>query len=191
MYAATRRRAWLHNIWARVRGRPQHLLDLTQLIATRQGCNQRFSGCQAVLVSQICGSEGRSREFDTAFRPLMRANGARWRRIAHAALSGIELPPVELIRIGTHYFVRDGHHRISVARALGQIEIDATVTVWQIAGMPVDAASLPNVTRTSSDPQPIPSTEGRKDPTGAYLRALKHMHRQREANHEARTTPTR
>jgi hypothetical protein len=38
------------------------------------------------------------------------------------------MPPVDLVRIGQIYFVRDGHHRISVARALGRTDIDAYVT---------------------------------------------------------------
>ena len=50
--------------------------------------------------------------------------------VTRAYLRGIGLPPVELIQIGEVYFVRDGHHRISVAAALGQQEIDAMVTVW-------------------------------------------------------------
>jgi hypothetical protein len=44
------------------------------------------------------------------------------------------LPPVRLIQVGDVYFVRDGHHRISVAKALGQTEIDAVVSVWHAAG---------------------------------------------------------
>jgi hypothetical protein len=41
---------------------------------------------------------------------------------------GEPLPPVDVIRVGEIYFVRDGHHRISVARALERTEIDAYVT---------------------------------------------------------------
>jgi hypothetical protein len=44
------------------------------------------------------------------------------------------LPPVVLVQVGDIYFVRDGHHRISVARALGQLNIDARVTVWEVNG---------------------------------------------------------
>ena len=55
----------------------------------------------------------------------------RWLGVARAALRGEHLPPVDLIRAGDVYYVRDGHHRISVARALGQREIDARVTVWE------------------------------------------------------------
>jgi hypothetical protein len=44
------------------------------------------------------------------------------------------LPPVALIQVGDVYFVRDGHHRISVARALGRNQIEAKVTAWQMRG---------------------------------------------------------
>jgi hypothetical protein len=57
---------------------------------------------------------------------------ARWVNIATAILQGEFLPPVDLIRVGETYFVRDGHHRISAARALGQKEIDAVVTTWNV-----------------------------------------------------------
>ena len=46
------------------------------------------------------------------------------------------MPPVALIQVGDCYFVRDGHHRISVAKALGQKAIDATVEIWQVCGTP-------------------------------------------------------
>jgi len=54
--------------------------------------------------------------------------------IAAARQMGRTLPPVELIQIGDLYFVRDGHHRISVARGMGQEHIDAEVTVWEMGG---------------------------------------------------------
>ena len=47
--------------------------------------------------------------------------------MAQAKLDGTVLPPVELIQVGDIYFVRDGHHRISVARALGEEYIDAEI----------------------------------------------------------------
>jgi hypothetical protein len=52
--------------------------------------------------------------------------------VAKARLKGVTLPPVELIQVGDVYFVRDGHHRISVARAFGQEHVDAEVTVWEV-----------------------------------------------------------
>src|SRR6266508_3609036 len=77
--------------------------------------------------------EGRCDDFDVGFHPLKEHTEERWVSVARAQLRGLGLPPVELIQMGDAYFVRDGHHRISVAAALGQQEIDAVVTVWQVA----------------------------------------------------------
>ena len=53
------------------------------------------------------------------------------------------MPPVELLKVGDIYFVRDGHHRVSVARALGRADIDAYVTDVITR---VDAAATINLT---------------------------------------------
>ena len=87
-----------------------------------------------VPISQICGSEGRCHDFDRDFHPLQDHNKERWLGIARARQRGKALPPVELVRVGDVYFVLDGHHRISVARALGQRHIEAKVMVWQVTG---------------------------------------------------------
>jgi hypothetical protein len=64
--------------------------------------------------------------FDGAFRP-QRAARARWERVWLAEHRGCVLPPISVARVGDRYAVRDGHHRVSVARARGAITIDATV----------------------------------------------------------------
>jgi hypothetical protein len=92
------------------------------------------AGLQTVAIAQILGSEGRSTDFDRDFYPLHDHNRERWLGIARARQEGKALPVVSLVQIGDVYFVRDGHHRISVARALGQEEIEARVTVWQATG---------------------------------------------------------
>jgi hypothetical protein len=58
----------------------------------------------------------------------------RWLSVAAARDQGKGLPPVVLVQVGDVYFVRDGHHRIAVARALGQLDIEAQVTVWHVSG---------------------------------------------------------
>ncbi len=78
----------------------------------------------------IIGSEGRAADFDLGFHPLDESARDRWVSMAVAYLRHLPLPPVELIQVGDAYFVRDGHHRISVGRAFGQIAIDAEVTTW-------------------------------------------------------------
>jgi len=82
----------------------------------------------------IRGSEGRCQDFDADFRPLKELSRERWMAIAAAWKLGTELPPVQLVQIRDLYFVRDGHHRISVARAMRQENIDAEVTVWEVVG---------------------------------------------------------
>jgi hypothetical protein len=83
-------------------------------------------------MDRIRGSEGRCNDFDTHFRPLTGLSRDRWTSIYCARQEGVALSLVELVQVGDTYYVRDGHHRISVARALGQETIDARVTVWEV-----------------------------------------------------------
>jgi len=80
-----------------------------------------------VSIKKIVGSEGRVNDFDKQFRPLVNHTQDRWVGIAIAHRRGIPLPPVELIKVGDEYYVRDGHHRISVARTFGQATIEAEI----------------------------------------------------------------
>lgn len=136
LYQQARSRSWLDKIRSGLGVRPHRLLDLAKVQATCKGLGHRDLGRQYVSISQVQGSvnEGRGRDFDASFRPLKTYNEARWLNVAMARQQGTKLPPATLIQVGDVYFVQDGHHRISVARALGQVEIEAEVTVWQVAG---------------------------------------------------------
>ena len=129
--AATR--GWLGQQWARMGGRAPLLLDLTSVATEYTVTERHFAGLCAVPLRQIRGSEGRCLDFDAAFHPLQYHTEARWLSIASAWHDGVSLPRVELIQIGDVYFVRDGHHRVSVARALGHEHIDAIVTAWTLS----------------------------------------------------------
>ncbi len=134
LYRHARHRCRWARVWATLTGRPDTLLDLD---AVRTACTLGagyHGGMQTVPIVQICGSEGRCQDFDAGFRPLRSLCRERWVRIAVARLMRTPLPPVTLALVGDRYFVVDGHHRISVARALGQAEIDAEVTVYEYAG---------------------------------------------------------
>jgi hypothetical protein len=104
---------------------------LTTIEAARNLHTRHYLGVQTVCIEQICGSEGRSGDFDSLFYPSQGHSQQRWVSIAAARIRGLVLPPVELIQVGDGYFVRDGHHRISVARALGEEVVEAQVTAWQ------------------------------------------------------------
>jgi hypothetical protein len=110
--------------------RPDHLLDASEIQSSRAAGNH-YAGLQPVPIRRIVASEGRSQDFDAAFNPLQEGNGDRWTKIATLKLLGYDLPPVELIQVGEDYIVRDGHHRISAAAAMGQESIDAHVTVLE------------------------------------------------------------
>jgi len=121
-------------LWSGLTGCSRGLLSLEQVA---QACTVQIrssAGQRTVSIAQICGSEGRAADFDRDFNPLQERTQARWLGIAVARQRGRHLPPVALIQVGDRYFVRDGHHRISVARALGQKTIEATVQVWQVDG---------------------------------------------------------
>lgn len=114
-------------------GRQNRLFDLDEM-EHRVSLGARFdAGVQLVSISAIRGSEGRDADFDADFNPLQEHTRERWINVAVARQAGVALPPVKLVQIGEVYYVRDGHHRISVARYQGQSEIEAEVTVWRTA----------------------------------------------------------
>jgi len=110
---------------------PQWLYDLNTIKPDLHLRGSFYAGIQVVSIQSIIGSEGKTNDFDMGFHPLKEASRERWVNMAMAYLSRLPLPPVELTQVGNAYFVRDGHHRISVSRAFGQTSIDAEVITWQ------------------------------------------------------------
>jgi hypothetical protein len=90
--------------------------------------NQVYQGTQTVPIKLIVGSEGRYRDFNKYFLPRSEHLRNRWERVDEAHIMDITLPPIQLYEIGGVYFVRDGNHRVSVAKAQGVEFIDAEVT---------------------------------------------------------------
>jgi hypothetical protein len=119
----------LGQVWTTLTRRANRLADLDTNRKAEQTHSSHYAGIQSVPIEKIRGSQGRAEDFDLQFRPLQEHTRDRWLSVASALQKGIVLPPVELVQVGQEYFVRDGHHRISVARALGQADIDAEVTV--------------------------------------------------------------
>jgi len=132
LYSQSRARAGWGRIWAILTGRSRRLLTLDEITAGRTVHPHHCCGVRMVSIDRIQGTEGRSRDFDCDFNPLHERNRRRWLNVAMARVQERSLPPVELIQVGDIYLVRDGHHRISVARALGQLDIEAEVTVLQM-----------------------------------------------------------
>jgi hypothetical protein len=93
-----------------------------------------YRGVRSVPIDRIVGSVDRVDDFDRGFRPRKRHIAGRWQRVARAYTDGRDLPPVQLFEVGGYYYVEDGHHRISVARAYGQQFIDAEITATATSG---------------------------------------------------------
>lgn len=104
------------------------LVSLKDIERSRPITSQYYAGLRRVPLQAIVGSENKSQDFDRNFNPLHDYQEQRWLRVAQAYQDD-RLPPVALVEIEGRYFVRDGHHRVSVARAMGAVEIDAEVVV--------------------------------------------------------------
>jgi hypothetical protein len=109
-------------------------------------------GRTVVAVEKIVGSVGRSEDFDGDFLPIRRSLGERWKRVDRAFHRGVQLPPVELYKLGGRYFVLDGNHRISVARYQGVEWIEAEVTRLY-ASAPSATSSLTGLDQMARKPE--------------------------------------
>jgi hypothetical protein len=142
---ARRRAAWARLAgWLRGRPASRNRLPVLGEVRTFAGAAgpgvrrveyERISGPGAgaeamVPIGQIAGTvePTRSRCFDRRFRPTSQAPRTRFERIATDIRSGRGMDPVDLYRCGGRYYVLDGHHRIAVARALGERWVPANIT---------------------------------------------------------------
>jgi hypothetical protein len=119
--------------------------DVKEIIKPK---NETYRGMQAVPIELIVGSEGRYRDFNKYFLPRAEHLRQRWERVDIARLKDITLPPIQLYEIGGAYFVRDGNHRVSVARSQGAEFIDAEVTSLS-SEIPISPSQTPDELRVA------------------------------------------
>jgi hypothetical protein len=126
-----RRREALSRIAARLRSQPDdvsRVLPFEPVVEALGRRGEHDRGVETIPIGSIVGTVDRRPEtFDRAFRPRSPEVRARWERIAAARRRGEPMPPIDVYRVGDIHFVVDGHHRVSVARALGETTIDAHV----------------------------------------------------------------
>jgi hypothetical protein len=120
-------KAFLRNVSSVLLRQPNSLLPYHEVKERLRSEGESYRGMQAVPVQQIVGSVDRYRDFDRAFLPKRRHTAARWKSIDRAYYQDIRLPPIQLYKMGDVYFVKDGNHRVSVAREHGIEFIDAEV----------------------------------------------------------------
>lgn len=104
------------------------LNDVKQMI---KPMNETYVGMQVIPIDKIVGSEGRYKDFDNRFFPKSTHLRNRWEHVDEAVIKSIDLPPIKVYEIAGLYFVRDGNHRVSVAKAKGTEFIDAEVVSLQ------------------------------------------------------------
>jgi ParB/Sulfiredoxin domain len=112
----------------RGRGGDDRLVQLDDVVGALGWRGQRQLGLQTVCLETIVGTAGSRRDFDRRFRPTSTRVRSRWERLALAIRRGEAVPPIEVYRVGRQHFVVDGHHRVSIAAATRQHQIDAYVT---------------------------------------------------------------
>jgi hypothetical protein len=124
-FARQRRRRRFDRVGAWLRRSPQasRLAALEDALGAGPPSHRRRAGLHAIPLESIVGTAepAKARVFDSRFR-VPESSRHRWERLWMA------LPPISVVRLGEHHFVDDGHHRVSVAQALGMVAIDAEVT---------------------------------------------------------------
>lgn len=130
-FLRARRRQVLARMVNRLRREPDDVnvvLPFDEVIAALGLRSERDLGLRSIPLNHVVGTVDARHDFDRRFRPTSGRVRERWERLALAQRRGESMPPIDVYRIGELYFVKDGHHRVSIAIATGQKTIDAYVT---------------------------------------------------------------
>jgi len=133
----TRRGAFLDEIGTFLTRRPNELLSFQEVREHLPIKSQTYQGVKPIPVANIVGSVDRYQDFNRRFLPRQTETRSRWVSVDVAALTDVELPPIDVYKMGDVYFVLDGNHRVSVARERGMAYIDARVVELQTT-VPLD-----------------------------------------------------
>ena len=107
------------------------LISFTDIKSLLKPKDEIYVGMKTIPISKIVGSEGRYKDFDNQFFPKSNFLKERWEHVDEAALQSVTLPPIKVYELAGLYFVRDGNHRVSVAKMRGIEFIDAEVVSLQ------------------------------------------------------------
>ena len=139
-----RSKAFWHNVTHSLRGIPNELLPFS-VVKDLHLEGENYGGVKPIPIQQIVGSVDRYRDFDHYFLPRVGHTVERWAGIRQAGLEGKELPPISVYKVGEVYFVKDGHHRVSVARNAGQFYIDAEIIELSVTVPPNSTDTLKEI----------------------------------------------
>jgi hypothetical protein len=130
-FTRARRSQVLAELGRRLRREPDDvalILPFDEVVAALGMIGEQSLGLETIPLGSIVGTVDRTHDFDRRFRPTTPRVRGRWQRIGGGPRRGESFPPISVYRVGDLHFVRDGHHRVSVAKSLGREDIDAYVT---------------------------------------------------------------
>jgi ParB-like nuclease domain len=102
-------------------------MPLTDALAALGGNGMMGRRHDVVPLAAVVGSASRSIDFDADFELINPALRERREGLSEMLRAGGQPAPVDLVQLGELYFVRDGHHRVSAAKALGWDTLPARV----------------------------------------------------------------
>jgi hypothetical protein len=122
------RRAAMQTFFKRLLGRCSELWSFEEMLKRVRGAVMGQRKLQDICVSQIVGSVGRVRDYTPDFLPRLVHDEYRWVQVNRAINGFSGVPPIEVYHLDGHYFVQDGHHRVSVLKSMGVPCTEAYVT---------------------------------------------------------------
>jgi hypothetical protein len=128
------RKSFFHAIVAWIQSINNDLIPYDEVRKRIPMRGQYYLGLKQIETDKIIGSVSRYNDFDRAFLPRQTHTRSRWESIDQAYFDDVILPPIDVYKIGDVYFVKDGNHRVSVARERGQAYMDAYVIEMDIPG---------------------------------------------------------
>jgi hypothetical protein len=184
-----RHKAFFNDILSILGRRSNELIPFHEVRSRLHPEQESYSGLRAVPVRQIVGSADRFRDFDREFLPRQSHTAGRWKNVDRAYYEETHLPPIQLYKVGDVYFVKDGNHRVSVAKERGVEFIDAEVMEGHIR-VPLTASMTPgelllqveyaNFLRRTNLDRLRPEHDIRPTSLGRYDEMWEHIQQHRE-----------
>jgi nucleotide-binding universal stress UspA family protein len=122
------RQASLKTVMSKIFGHHSDLYSYDEVLKKLRMRGQVQRGIEEIPLDAIIGSVGRYTDFTRDFLPKRSSDSDRWASVKMATETSLGVPPIEVYKLGETYFVKDGNHRVSIARQNGQSHIEAYIT---------------------------------------------------------------
>jgi hypothetical protein len=129
-FSSARQKAFIEEWFSIFTGKETDLLSFEEVKQNLRLQDLAYLGLREIEVDKIVGSVGRYRDFTRTFLPKYDNMEDRWRRV-DAVTHDQGFPPIDVYKVGDVYFVRDGNHRVSIARMHKSETIEAYVTEYR------------------------------------------------------------